>query len=143
MADKKLNEVTKVTDMAYVPVIMEDGSIGQIAKADLVSVVAGLMPVNSQLGIYDGDLNALHKSAGEGVSCWTILGRAINAPFAGVGGLILNISRYNLENNLSAVIQIACGATNEFSNKIVCRTIHYDKSFGVEVVGDWKEITLK
>lgn len=43
MADKKLNEVTKVTDMAYVPVIMSDGSIGQIAKADLASVVAGLI----------------------------------------------------------------------------------------------------
>ena len=43
MADKKLNEVTKVTDMAYVPVIMSDGSIGQIAKADLASVVAGQM----------------------------------------------------------------------------------------------------
>lgn len=43
MADKKLNEVTKVTDMAYVPVIMVDGSIGQIAKADLASVVAGQM----------------------------------------------------------------------------------------------------
>lgn len=43
MADKKLNEVTKVTDMAYVPVIMADGSVGQIAKADLASVVAGLL----------------------------------------------------------------------------------------------------
>lgn len=43
MADKKLNEVTKVTDMAYVTVIMSDGSIGQIAKADLASVVAGNM----------------------------------------------------------------------------------------------------
>lgn len=43
MADKKLNEVTKVTDMAYVPVIMADGSIGQIAKADLASVVEGLI----------------------------------------------------------------------------------------------------
>lgn len=41
MADKKLNEVTKVTDMEYVPVIMADGSIGQISKADLASVVAG------------------------------------------------------------------------------------------------------
>lgn len=43
MADKKLNEVTKVTDMAYVPVIMADGSVGQIAKADLASVVAGVI----------------------------------------------------------------------------------------------------
>lgn len=46
MADKKLNEVTKVTDMAYVPVIMADGSIGQIAKADLASVVAGQLGYN-------------------------------------------------------------------------------------------------
>ena len=38
--DRKLNEVKKVTDMAYVPVIMADGSIGQIAKSDLASVVA-------------------------------------------------------------------------------------------------------
>ena len=43
--DKKLNEVTKVTDMAYVPVIMADGSIGQIAKSDLASVVAGMMNI--------------------------------------------------------------------------------------------------
>ena len=41
--DRKLNEVKKVTDMAYVPVIMADGSIGQIAKSDLASVVAGQM----------------------------------------------------------------------------------------------------
>lgn len=43
MTDKKLNEVTKVTDMAYVPVIMADGSVGQIAKADLASVVAEMI----------------------------------------------------------------------------------------------------
>ena len=55
MADKKLNEVTKVTDMAYVPVIMADGSIGQIAKADLASVVAGVMYANklASFGFYD------------------------------------------------------------------------------------------
>lgn len=40
MADKRLDQVTKVPDMAYVPVIMSDGSIGQIAKADLATVVA-------------------------------------------------------------------------------------------------------
>lgn len=41
--DRKLNEVKKVTDMAYVPVIMADGSVGQIAKSDLASVVAGIL----------------------------------------------------------------------------------------------------
>ena len=75
MADKKLNEVTKVTDMAYVPVIMSDGSIGQIAKADLASVVAGLMgnPMGykgqisnangiKETGIYDLFSNNSHES---------------------------------------------------------------------------------
>lgn len=63
MADKKLNEVTKVTDMAYVPVIMADGSIGQIAKADLATVVAGLMgtkslfPFAGRGGVTSTDLN--------------------------------------------------------------------------------------
>ena len=47
MADKKLSEVTKVTDMAYVPVILSDGSVGQIAKADLATVVAGIMGFNN------------------------------------------------------------------------------------------------
>lgn len=61
MADKKLNEVTKVTDMAYVPVIMADGSIGQIAKADLASVVAGFIPSFLQKGFLSNnvDLNNL------------------------------------------------------------------------------------
>ena len=58
MADKKLNEVTKVTDMAYVPVIMSDGSIGQIAKADLASVVAGIVnPLLCGLAVVNRDIN--------------------------------------------------------------------------------------
>ena len=61
MADKKLNEVTKVTDMAYVPVIMADGSIGQIAKADLASVVAGILQVKTLInyGSIGNDANYL------------------------------------------------------------------------------------
>lgn len=58
MADKKLNEVTKVTDMAYVPVIMADGSIGQIAKADLASVVAEqIKPLKLMPQLSNADLN--------------------------------------------------------------------------------------
>lgn len=55
MADKKLNEVTKVTDMAYVPVIMADGSVGQIAKSDLASVVAGLTGINTLKRVDDAN----------------------------------------------------------------------------------------
>ena len=62
MADKKLNEVTKVTDMAYVPVIMADGSIGQIAKADLASVVAGVMDTNRLFPfMYKGQISDLNN----------------------------------------------------------------------------------
>ena len=77
MADRKLNEVTKVTDMAYVPVIMADGSIGQIAKSDLASVVAGILkPLvvypnksisdanDATTGIYNYDFNYTISNTG-------------------------------------------------------------------------------
>ena len=72
MADKKLNEVTKVTDMAYVPVIMSDGSIGQIAKADLASVVAGVMGTNQLFpfmgrGFMKGSANDLYGKSKAGI----------------------------------------------------------------------------
>lgn len=64
MADKKLNEVTKVTDMAYVPVIMSDGSIGQIAKADLASVVAGLLgnPISHKGVLSNVDIDSVTET---------------------------------------------------------------------------------
>lgn len=62
MADKKLNEVTKVTNMAYVPVIMADGSVGQISKADLASVVAELVYNNNS-----PTFNSSNLSVGEEV----------------------------------------------------------------------------
>ena len=80
MADKRLDQVTKVTDMVYVPVIMSDGSIGQIAKADLASVVAEQMgnPVGNKgdivdanncitSGIYRGRANNLNTPEAYGV----------------------------------------------------------------------------
>ena len=72
MADKRLDQVTKVTNMAYVPVIMSDGSIGQIAKDDLATVVAGVMNTQQEfpymyigiVGIYGQikDLNQVKTS---------------------------------------------------------------------------------
>ena len=76
MADKKLNEVTKVTDMAYVPVIMADGSIGQIAKADLASVVAEqIRPLAFTGSSFGGDLNDAKESG-----IYDILKGATNIP---------------------------------------------------------------
>ena len=104
--------------------------------------MAELLPFNSRLGSYAGDLNELHKTAGAGISVWTILGAATNSPFQGNGGLLLNVSRYNINNSLSTVFQIANSATAEQSNVIICRTIHYTKLNGIETIGDWKQISL-
>ena len=89
MADKKLNEVTKVTDMAYVPVIMADGSIGQIAKADLASVVAEM------IGYIGTNLIADSLDTGESVdanvpdSCMMMID-------AGIGGSVyIYLKRYS------------------------------------------------
>lgn len=87
MADKKLNEVTKVTDMAYVPVIMADGSIGQIAKADLASVVAGLFSYGI-LGNFD--IDGVYRF------CWlrvqgTTAISASELPFGAVWFYLINI----------------------------------------------------
>lgn len=44
MSDKKLNSVSSVTDAAYVYAETSNGETVKISKADLASVVAGLMP---------------------------------------------------------------------------------------------------
>ena len=73
--DRKLNEVTKVTDMAYVPVIMADGSIGQIAKSDLASVVAGQMTASKLYPFADrGDLNISANDVNQNGS-YSIMGK--------------------------------------------------------------------
>ena len=47
MADKKLNSVSSVTDAAYVYAETSNGETVKISKADLASVVAGVIGVNS------------------------------------------------------------------------------------------------
>lgn len=49
MSDKKLNESKIVKDMDYVLVTLADGSVGQIAKSDLASVVAGQAPIKTNI----------------------------------------------------------------------------------------------
>ena len=88
--DRKLNEVKKVTDMAYVPVIMADGSIGQIAKSDLASVVAGVISPFRDHGNKDSsfDLNDFKKNGmvyGVGM---------INAPISEATNVICVCFRY-------------------------------------------------
>ena len=47
MADKKLNSVSPVTDAAYVYAETSNGDTVKISKADLASVVAGLLYIDS------------------------------------------------------------------------------------------------
>ena len=102
MADKKLNEVTKVTDMAYVPVILSDGSVGQIAKADLATVVAGVISPIAYSGWSNVDANTL---------TWGIQycdSSSTNIPKSGAACMILtcgNGDRFQLAMVIGAVTE--------------------------------------
>ena len=99
MADKKLNEVTKVTDMAYVPVIMADGSIGQIAKADLASVVAGQM--GNPIG-YAGaaTVNNIDSKTNNGFYAIRDTGNSINGWTAYGTLIVLNTEQTSFVNQI-------------------------------------------
>ena len=67
MADKKLNESKIVKDMDYVLVTLADGSVGQIAKSDLASVVAGNLKFNTEVqrlnsSFENKDANEIHTN---------------------------------------------------------------------------------
>lgn len=103
--------------------------------------MAGLLPYNSKLGQYNGDLNDLHKTAGDGLSIWTITGAATNTPAGdeGVGGLLLNASRYIPSNTLSVVFQIFAGAYS--SEDLYYRLVHYNKSTSTETIHQWRKFS--
>ena len=112
MGDKKLNEVTKVTDMAYVPVIMADGSIGQIAKADLASVVAGLLSLNNNSFFrVRGELASADSATDTGLYTYTG-GTAINGSSY---GLLLNICNIQFSVSWAWGAQIFFGDNNTIS----------------------------
>ena len=54
MADKKLNSVSSVTDAAYVYAETSNGETVKISKADLASVVAGLIGYSKATVIASG-----------------------------------------------------------------------------------------
>ena len=98
------------------------------------------MPYNSRLGSYSGDVDELHKIAGTGLSIWTILASASNSPAGGVGGLLLNASRYDVNNNLSVAFQFFVAA--ESSESLLFRVIQYNKSIGTETICNWKAVSF-
>ena len=57
MADKKLSSVSSVSDAAYVYAETSNGDTVKISKADLASVVAGLMGYSDTKIVYISDYN--------------------------------------------------------------------------------------
>ena len=107
MADKKLNEVTKVTDMAYVPVIMADGSIGQIAKSDLASVVAGIIrPFQyRKLLTANDDLNSI----GDGVYWYANTDNPKNFPSEAYNCIVIQFSNQTRGDKIQFIHSVNSG----------------------------------
>ena len=133
MADKKLNEVTTVTDMAYVPVIMADGSIGQIAKADLASVVAGVLGTNKLfpfmcLGGASTDLNTVKDSGFYRLASNSYT----NGPSTSMYGVLIVFN--DTTSYISQMVLSLFGTPRVY----VRGGAFTDNSWG-----DWKEISIK
>lgn len=104
--------------------------------------MAGLLPFNSRLGTYSGDLNLLHQTAGTGVSCWVISSSATNSVFTSFGGILLNVSRYDLTNTLSLVMQFAIEASDVTFGTLRFRAIYRRNTSVSDVIGAWKTISF-
>ena len=117
MADKKLNEVTKVTDMAYVPVIMADGSIGQIAKADLASVVAGVLQPLREAGSAMGSFDSITETGIYGQNGDVNPDSGLPSGFKS-GVLLVFKCGYNTAGGGSPILQIF---TQAHSNSVIVR----------------------
>ena len=116
-------------------------NFGYNSLEELASGVAGVLPYNSRIGQYSENVNELYKSAGSGLSIWTITSSATNVPneFAGLGGLLVNASRYLPSNTLNVVLQFFAGATD--SEFVYYRLIHYIKSSDSETIHPWRKIS--
>ena len=147
MADKKLNEVKKVTDMAYVSVIMADGSIGQIAKADLASVVAGLVSgrlSSNGLSLYTSDniadADKIHEtySLKAGQYCFRVGYNITNNIPVNTNGILIHTQRADSTNITSTNIV----RQEYFSHS--GSYLRYGRGDGTTIVfGEWKSIATQ
>lgn len=136
MSDKKLNESKIVKDMDYVLVTLADGSVGQIAKSDLASVVAGVIgtATNSKNGLMPSSQFLVRDtiSADVQITSFTQIKDGITF-FFGAGtsyfpqsnGVVFKISGYN------SALLICC---NQNADSIYIRMIREGKDSG------WKAI---
>ena len=132
MADEKLNEVTKVTDMAYVPVIMADGSIGQIAKADLASVVAGIAILNINKSYADDLNNAVGYNESGMFNASTL---NLPSSISGVGTYTVFRANYGSNQNLFLAQLL-------FPEESVSRSTIYIRRCWNNIWSSWKAINL-
>ena len=136
MSDKKLNESKIVKDMDYVLVTLADGSVGQIAKSDLASVVAGVIgtATNSKNGLMPSSQFLVRDtiSADVQITNFTQIKDGITF-FFGAGtsyfpqsnGVVFKMSGYN------SALLICC---NQNADSIYIRMVREGKDSG------WKAI---
>ena len=130
MADKKLSSVSPVSDMNYVYAETASGETVKISKADLASVVAGIIGTANQNknGLMPANLTPVGKDSGETLdfNACRDLGRlycsyrSTNGPIAGA----YYWGVFNIGYAGGWFVQIACGSFTDGIMRMYRRMWH-------------------
>ena len=132
MSDKKLNESKIVTDMDYVLVTLADGSVGQIAKSDLASVVAGIVILNINKSYADDLNNAVGYNESGMFNASTL---NLPSSISGVGTYTVFRANYGSNQNLFLAQLL-------FPEESVSRSTIYIRRCWNNIWSSWKAINL-
>jgi hypothetical protein len=126
MADKKLNEVSQLTDFDYA-LVVKGNDVAKVTKQQLATILGGLIGVNeswfrSRIPIFRGDVETLVVSGIYGVTP-----ESTNNPINGYG--ILSVFSVGNESRVMYLLISVNGAT--------FIRVKYDKSDS-----GWKKLSL-
>ena len=104
MADKKLNEVSQLTDFDYA-LVVKGNDVAKVTKQQLATILGGLLGINDtwfkDLGLFKGDLDTIKKSG-----IFRVQEGSINIPVEGnYWGILLSFYT-NLGGGQNSSIQI-------------------------------------
>ena len=146
----KMNEVTLTTilnDNEYVSVVLADGTLGRIKKAEFAEAIRSVMSVatedknglmsQSQVSSngafstgmlpYSDDIDNLHKILKDGLTTIACTAASKNRPYDDYGGIIINVSRATEVFSLKAVFQMYISATQSYKPKMRFATGNNDR----------------
>lgn len=126
MADKKLNEVSQLTDFDYA-LVVKGNDVAKVTKQQLATILGGLIGINdswfrSRIPIFKGDVETLVVSGIYGITP-----ESINNPINGYG--ILSVFSVGNESRVMYLLISVNGAT--------FIRVKYDKSDS-----KWKKLSL-